>query len=240
MTFQAVALIVTLVAATPNNDLPPNAVESVWMKAETVITESRKMKAKGMMPASIDCRIDSISGTAAVYSMKIVWVPNDAGIIWRFGVGTAEENFKLEEGNRASGIRNVWSKQLIDKASGWHASCVLWEGPGYRRNAGCPCAARRFSSILPSTFPACLPGTRSTASSSCRRQAGGRNRPCAGARGIPEELFSRIRFYCQRRHFAFDDDYQVLPICGMGDEPGTLRVLDYPKQSVMMGIAAAL
>ncbi|MER8667210.1 hypothetical protein NKH45_08365 [Mesorhizobium sp. M1156] len=57
----------------------------------------------------------------------------------------------------------------------------------------------------------------------------------------PEELFSRIRFYCQRRHFAFDDDYQVLPICGMGgDEPGTLRVLDYPKQSVMMGIAAAL
>ncbi|MER8667211.1 hypothetical protein NKH45_08370 [Mesorhizobium sp. M1156] len=119
MTFQAVALIVTLVAATPNNDLPPNAVESVWMKAETVITESRKMKAKGMMPASIDCRIDSISGTAAVYSMKIVWVPNDAGIIWRFGVGTAEENFKLEEGNRASGIRNVWSKQLIDKASGW-------------------------------------------------------------------------------------------------------------------------
>ncbi|WP_352816293.1 hypothetical protein [Mesorhizobium sp. M0435] len=39
----------------------------------------------------------------------------------------------------------------------------------------------------------------------------------------------------------FDDDYQVLPICGVGgDEPGTLRVLDYPKQSVVMGIAAAL
>ncbi|MER8409286.1 hypothetical protein NKH16_32385 [Mesorhizobium sp. M1307] len=33
----------------------------------------------------------------------------------------------------------------------------------------------------------------------------------------------------------------MLPICGVGgDEPGTLRVLDYAKQSVMMGIAAAL
>lgn len=132
MTFQAVALMVTLVAATPNNDLPPNAVESVWMKAETVITESRKMKAKRMRPASLDCRIDSISGTEAVYSMKIVWVPNEAGTIWRFGVGTAEENAKVEEGNRASGIRKVWSKKLVDKASGWHASCVLWEGPAYR------------------------------------------------------------------------------------------------------------
>ncbi|MER8408137.1 hypothetical protein NKH16_26290 [Mesorhizobium sp. M1307] len=39
----------------------------------------------------------------------------------------------------------------------------------------------------------------------------------------------------------FEGDYQVLPICGVGgDVPGTLRVLDYPEHSVMMGIAAAL
>ncbi|TKB87557.1 MAG: hypothetical protein E5W81_09470 [Mesorhizobium sp.] len=31
MTLQAVALMVTLVAATANNDLPPNAVEGVWI-----------------------------------------------------------------------------------------------------------------------------------------------------------------------------------------------------------------
>ncbi|MER8778755.1 hypothetical protein NKL05_33355 [Mesorhizobium sp. C420B] len=39
----------------------------------------------------------------------------------------------------------------------------------------------------------------------------------------------------------FDGDYRVVPICGVGgDVPGTLRVLDYLDQSVMMGIAAAL
>ncbi|MER9972948.1 MULTISPECIES: hypothetical protein [unclassified Mesorhizobium] len=39
----------------------------------------------------------------------------------------------------------------------------------------------------------------------------------------------------------FDGDYRVLLICGVGgDEPRTLRALDYPDQSVMMGIAAAL
>ncbi|MER8503625.1 hypothetical protein [Mesorhizobium sp. M0955] len=38
----------------------------------------------------------------------------------------------------------------------------------------------------------------------------------------------------------FGDDYQVVPIrCVHGDEPGTLRVLQCPDQSVMMGIAAA-
>ncbi|MER9651074.1 hypothetical protein [Mesorhizobium sp. M0199] len=43
----------------------------------------------------------------------------------------------------------------------------------------------------------------------------------------------------QRRHLAFDGDYQVLPICGVGgDEPGRLRVLECPTQ--WMGIAAAL
>ncbi|WP_376703376.1 hypothetical protein RQ479_29665 [Mesorhizobium sp. ISC25] len=37
MTLQAVALMVTLVAAPANNDLPPNAVEGVWINAGTVM-----------------------------------------------------------------------------------------------------------------------------------------------------------------------------------------------------------
>ncbi|MER8555514.1 hypothetical protein NKH69_00015 [Mesorhizobium sp. M0976] len=39
----------------------------------------------------------------------------------------------------------------------------------------------------------------------------------------------------------FDGDYQVLPVCGVvGDDPDTLRMLDYPEQSVTMGITTAL
>ncbi|MER8778483.1 hypothetical protein [Mesorhizobium sp. M0977] len=39
----------------------------------------------------------------------------------------------------------------------------------------------------------------------------------------------------------FDDDYQIVPIrCVCGEEPGTLRLLDFPDPSIMMGIAAAL
>ncbi|WP_292653955.1 hypothetical protein [Mesorhizobium sp.] len=33
----------------------------------------------------------------------------------------------------------------------------------------------------------------------------------------------------------FQGDFQILPICGVGgDEPGTLRILNPPEQSVMM------
>ncbi|MER9829146.1 hypothetical protein NKJ51_12265 [Mesorhizobium sp. M0134] len=53
--------------------------------------------------------------------------------------------------------------------------------------------------------------------------------------------FPKYDFLANGESMPFDGDYEVLPICGVGgDEPGTLRVLDHPDQSVMMGIAAAL
>ncbi|MES0168267.1 hypothetical protein NKJ87_20130 [Mesorhizobium sp. M0027] len=53
--------------------------------------------------------------------------------------------------------------------------------------------------------------------------------------------FPEYEFLANGEIMPFDGEYQVLPICGVGgEEPGTLRMLDHPDQSVMMGIAAAL
>ncbi|MER9870198.1 hypothetical protein NKJ35_24025 [Mesorhizobium sp. M0136] len=53
--------------------------------------------------------------------------------------------------------------------------------------------------------------------------------------------FPEYDFLANGEAMPFDGDYQVLPIRGVvSDEPDTLRMLDYPEQSVMMGIAAAL
>ncbi|WP_376704459.1 hypothetical protein RQ479_06190 [Mesorhizobium sp. ISC25] len=54
-----------------------------------------------------------------------------------------------------------------------------------------------------------------------------------------KRCFPEYDFLANGQAMPFDGDYQVLPICGVvGDEPDALR--DYPEQSVMMGIAAAL
>ncbi|MER8420271.1 hypothetical protein [Mesorhizobium sp. M1329] len=87
--------------------------------------------------------------------------------------------------------------------------------------------------VLASMFRACWQAMRSTASSSCHRWDIGPNRSCAKSR--------QYDFFANGDTEPFEGDYQALPICGVGgDEPGTLRVLDHPEQSVMMGIAAAL
>ncbi|MER9596678.1 MULTISPECIES: hypothetical protein [unclassified Mesorhizobium] len=53
--------------------------------------------------------------------------------------------------------------------------------------------------------------------------------------------FPEYDFLANGDGVPFQDDYQVVPIrCVCGDEPGTHRLLGYPDQSVMMGIAAAL
>ncbi|MER8387333.1 hypothetical protein NKH14_17750 [Mesorhizobium sp. M1380] len=66
----------------------------------------------------------------------------------------------------------------------------------------------------------------------------------AALRGVEAFLkgcFPEFEFFANGDALPFEGDYHVLPICGVGgDEPGTLRVLDHPDQSVMMGIAAAL
>ncbi|RWB06048.1 hypothetical protein [Mesorhizobium sp.] len=53
--------------------------------------------------------------------------------------------------------------------------------------------------------------------------------------------FPEYNFFANGDTESFEGDFQILPICGVdGEELGTLRVLDHPDQSVIMGIAAAL
>lgn len=81
---------------------------------------------------------------------------------------------------------------------------------------------------------------RSTASSSCHRQDIDPKRPCE-VEAFLKRCFPEYNFFANGDTESFEGDFQILPICGVdGEELGTLRVLDHPDQSVIMGIAAAL
>ncbi|MER8455872.1 hypothetical protein NKH24_06995 [Mesorhizobium sp. M1300] len=96
------------------------------------------------------------------------------------------------------------------------------------------------SYIQPWTFPVCRPDAVDSfvilAPSNARFDAALRE-----VESFLKGCFPEYDFLANGESTPFDGDYEVLPICGFGgDDPGTLRVLDYPEQSVMMGIAAAL
>jgi hypothetical protein len=66
----------------------------------------------------------------------------------------------------------------------------------------------------------------------------------AALRGIEAFLASRfpgLLFYASADAELFEGDYRLVPICGVpGDQPDTLRMLDYPPQALLLSIEAAL
>ncbi|RWN30162.1 MAG: hypothetical protein EOR97_17475 [Mesorhizobium sp.] len=66
----------------------------------------------------------------------------------------------------------------------------------------------------------------------------------AALRGIEAFLggrFPGLVFYASADAAPFEGDYRLVPICGVpGDQPDTLRMLDYPPQALLLAIDAAL
>jgi hypothetical protein len=66
----------------------------------------------------------------------------------------------------------------------------------------------------------------------------------AALRGIEAFLAGRfpgLVFYANGDGAPFEGDYRLVPICGVpGDEPDTLRMLNYPPQALLHAIDAAL
>lgn len=66
----------------------------------------------------------------------------------------------------------------------------------------------------------------------------------AALRGVETFLADRfpgLLFYASAGAAPFEGDYRLVPICGVpGDQPDTLRMLDYPPQALLLAIEAAL
>jgi hypothetical protein len=96
-----------------------------WLRKNAALSEGRKMNAKGMKPASIDCRSDSASNADANFSTKIEWKPNKPWVHYQWFVGGTSYVASEQAKARKAGLHKVSSKKIY--SSGVSGSCELWE-----------------------------------------------------------------------------------------------------------------
>ncbi|WP_320236441.1 hypothetical protein [Mesorhizobium montanum] len=99
-----------------------------WLTTANADTVVNAMAAKGMMPATIDCRFaDSTQGQQA-YVSKFTWrrAPTNTRYHWEVGDPTYLAS-KEVRANRI-GLRRVFAKEVRDPASGQKVGCSIWAG----------------------------------------------------------------------------------------------------------------
>jgi hypothetical protein len=98
-----------------------------WLEKDAALREGKRMDANRMRPASIDCRFDRVSNGSPTYATKIIWKRNKPAVHFNWHVGNATSIAREDAHARKRGFHKVFSKSIHDRASGLHASCVIWE-----------------------------------------------------------------------------------------------------------------
>jgi hypothetical protein len=117
-----------LVSGCTSTSISDSTAEAVWLGREEALAKDKKMLAKGMMPLTIDCMMDTtVRGNfRPSYFVKISYGPRSANKNWRWGVGEADEMKVFANTAGREGLKLVRSRKMFDPNSGTHASCALW------------------------------------------------------------------------------------------------------------------
>ncbi|WP_217577822.1 hypothetical protein [Mesorhizobium sp. GbtcB19] len=99
-----------------------------WLATADADAVVYKMAAKGLIPATIDCRIADTTPGQVAYVSKFTWkrAPANARYHWEVGDPTYLAS-KEVRANRV-GLRRVFAKEVRDAASGQRVGCSVWVG----------------------------------------------------------------------------------------------------------------
>lgn len=124
----AVTVAILVTGCTSSSTTYSSAKEPEWLGKEQSLAVDRKMLARGMMPISIDCMMDTTvkRSIRPTYFVKIRYGPRPAKKHWRWGVGEADEMQVHANTAKREGLKRVQSRQMLDPNSGKKASCALW------------------------------------------------------------------------------------------------------------------
>lgn len=123
MAMGAVAIISACTTASTGDSF---ATPPEWLGKEKSIAKNQQMTAKGMIPISIDCMMDTTAkNPQPTYFLKIEY-KSRPGVKWRWGVGETDEMQVHANTAKREGLRRIQSRQMLDPNSGKRASCALW------------------------------------------------------------------------------------------------------------------
>lgn len=90
------------------------------------------MKAKGLKPATIKCRLDGWFAGRPIHAVKITWEPNKPKVDWMWTVGDAVyvgERARLAKRVGAEKVSSSFFSSLYGKTG----ICTIWYAPLLRR-----------------------------------------------------------------------------------------------------------
>jgi hypothetical protein len=101
-----------------------------WLHKPESQAESKQMNAKGMVPVSVDCRIEGVdSAGRPKLEAKITYAPNPKKDRWKFGIGEAADMHVYEAEAARDKLKLMTRKSMADPKSGKRGSCAIWRGP---------------------------------------------------------------------------------------------------------------
>ncbi|KUM24965.1 hypothetical protein AU467_28460 [Mesorhizobium loti] len=113
---------------TSGRDIYRTSSINQWLTTENADAVVHAMAAKGMMPATIDCRFADTTPGQLAYLSKFTWkrAPTNTRYHWEIGDPTYLAS-KEVKANRI-GLRQVFAKGVRDPATGQKVGCSIWAG----------------------------------------------------------------------------------------------------------------
>ena len=104
----------------------PTSAGDEWLTAANVDNVLKARAAKGMMPATIDCRFDNATAGQLAYGTKFPWMRAPANTRYHWEVGDPNYLASKEVKANRVGLRRVFAKEVRDAASGQKVGCSIW------------------------------------------------------------------------------------------------------------------
>ena len=99
-----------------------------WLTTADADKAVNAMSAKGMMPATIDCRFADTTPGQVAYVSKFTWKRAPANTRYHWEVGDPTYLASDEVKANRVGLRRVFAKATRDAASGQRVGCSIWQG----------------------------------------------------------------------------------------------------------------
>ncbi|TPJ32536.1 hypothetical protein [Mesorhizobium sp. B2-8-3] len=97
-----------------------------WLRTADANKTVDAMAAKGMIPATIDCRFSDTTPGQPAYVSKFTWKRAPANSRYHWEVGDPTYLASKEVGANRVGLRRVFAKVVRDSATGQKVGCSIW------------------------------------------------------------------------------------------------------------------
>ncbi|CDX22340.1 exported hypothetical protein [Mesorhizobium plurifarium] len=99
-----------------------------WLTTDDADKVVSAMSAKGMMPATIDCRFADTTPGQVAYLSKFTWMRAPANTRYHWEVGDPAYLASKEVRANRVGLKRVDAKLVRDSATGQKVGCSVWVG----------------------------------------------------------------------------------------------------------------